>query len=255
MVSDNGPRYTSQVFAEFAKDYEFRHITSSPYFPQGNGEAERAVGTIKRLLEKGGDPYKARLAYRCTPLPQIGYSPSQLLMGRVLQSSVPTSQAQRRPQLSDLARVRVRDCQGKARQKSNHDRHHGARSLPPLQTGDRVWIPQREQEGEIREEVSSQSYTVETEGDTIRRNRRHFIRLPHTERAEDPTESVEEDTSSNSSSLNNPTQTNNSNDSSDSHNSNDTNNEQLSEASVHPPVCRSGRHSHPPERFDPSWGN
>ena len=141
-------------------------------------------------------------------------------MGRLLQSSVPTSQAQRRPQLPDLARVRARDCQGKARQMSNHDQHHGVRSLPPLHMGDRVWIPQREQEGEIREEVSSQLYTVEREGDTIRR---HFIRLPHTEIAEDPTESVEEDTSSNSSSPNNPIQTNNS---SDLHNSNDTNNVQ-----------------------------
>ena len=112
-----------ELASQSAKDYEFRHIMRSPYFPQGNGEAERAVGTIKRLLEKGGDPYKALLAYRCTPLPQIGYSPSQLLMGRMLRSSVPTSQAQRRPQLPDLAKVRVKDCQGMARQKSNH--HHG----------------------------------------------------------------------------------------------------------------------------------
>ena len=217
-MSDNGPQYTSQALAEFTKEYEFRHITSSPYFPQGNGETERAVETIKWLFEKRGDPYKALLAYRCTPLPQIGYSPSPLLMGRVLWPSIPTNQAQRRPQLPDLARVRARDRQGKARQKSNHDLYHGAGSLPPLQMGDRVWIPQSEQKGEIRKVVSSQSYIVETEGDTIRRNRRHLIRLPHRERAEDPTESVEEDTSSNSSSPNNPTQMNDSNDSSDSHN-------------------------------------
>ena len=74
-ITDNGPQYSSREFGEFAKDFEFRHITSSPYHPQGNGEAERAVGTIKNLLKKGDDPYKSLLAYRSTPL-QVGYSPN-----------------------------------------------------------------------------------------------------------------------------------------------------------------------------------
>ena len=52
LTSDNGPQYSSHEFAEFSKDYEFEHRASTPYFPQGNGEAERAVGTVKRLLEK-----------------------------------------------------------------------------------------------------------------------------------------------------------------------------------------------------------
>ena len=62
-ISDNGPQYASREFEEFAK---FRYVTSSPYFLQANGEAERAVGTIKGLLKKGGDPYKALLAYHCS---------------------------------------------------------------------------------------------------------------------------------------------------------------------------------------------
>jgi len=40
VISDNGPQYSSQEFKEFAKAYNFEHITSSPYYPQGNGEAE-----------------------------------------------------------------------------------------------------------------------------------------------------------------------------------------------------------------------
>ena len=40
IISDNGPQYSSQEFQQFAKDYEFKHMTSSPYHPQGNGEAK-----------------------------------------------------------------------------------------------------------------------------------------------------------------------------------------------------------------------
>ena len=201
LISDNGPQYASQEFKEFAREYEFRHTTSSPYFPQGNGEAEQAVGTV---LKKSGDPYKALLAYRSTPL-QMGYSPSQLLMGRVLRSTVPTTRAQRDRKVPDLSEVRARDKRNKARQKRKHDTHRGARELPQLQPGDQVWVPQRQSEGEVQREVAPQSYTVESEGDTFRRNRRDLIRLPDSE------------TGANHSEPDEPVQSAHSNDSNNSH--------------------------------------
>ena len=66
--SDNGPQYASEVFKTFAKEYRFSHITSSPLYPQSNGQAERMVKTVKCLLEKASDPYIALLAYRTSPL-------------------------------------------------------------------------------------------------------------------------------------------------------------------------------------------
>lgn len=86
LLTDNGPQFASCEFAEFARDYDFEHVTSSPRYLQSNGEAERAVRTVKRLLKKNQDPQRALLAYRSTPLSQ-GFSPAELLMGRRIRST------------------------------------------------------------------------------------------------------------------------------------------------------------------------
>ena len=59
--SDNGPQYASAEFTHFAKEWGFKHTTSSPRFPQSNDEA---VETTKSLLKKEKDPSKGLLAYR-----------------------------------------------------------------------------------------------------------------------------------------------------------------------------------------------
>lgn len=238
LVSDNGPQYASREFSEFVQEYEFRHITASPYHPQGNGEAERAVGTIKNLLKKSDDPYKALLAYRTTPL-ELGYSPSQLLMGRLLRTTIPTTRAQRKPQIPDLSSVRSRDKRIKNRQKSDFDSHHGARQLQPLQPGDQVWIPGRESEAWVQEEAGPESYTVESEDGTFRRNRRDLIRLPHSD-TEDPE----------------PNSTPDLPPSGESNESDSANGCSRSrQLNAQPVVRRSSRTPCPPQRLDPSWSD
>ena len=120
VVSDNGPQFSSDAYQQFAKEYHFTHKTSSPYYPQSNGEAERAVGTIKRLLNKERDPYLAILSYRSTPL-QNGYSPSELLMNRRLRTTVPITRKQRVPKVTDHNVVKAREEEMKRNQKKNFD--------------------------------------------------------------------------------------------------------------------------------------
>ena len=76
VVSDNGPQFSSFEFQEFAKDYGFKHTTTSPHYPKANGEVERAVQTVKKLWRKNDDKHLALLDYRTTPLtcPQLNYS-------------------------------------------------------------------------------------------------------------------------------------------------------------------------------------
>eukprot|EP00795_Rhopilema_esculentum_P001597 gene1597-16054_t len=50
--SDNGPPFDSGEFACFAKEWGIQLSSSSPYYLQSNGEAERSVQTIKNILKK-----------------------------------------------------------------------------------------------------------------------------------------------------------------------------------------------------------
>ena len=88
-VSDNGPQFASQSFKDFADTYSFQHVTSSPLFAQSNGQAERTVQTVKKMLRDSNDPYMAILTYRSTPFPWCKRSPAELLMGRRLRGNIP----------------------------------------------------------------------------------------------------------------------------------------------------------------------
>lgn len=45
VVSDNGPQFSSKEFAEFARTWDFEHLTSSPGHSKSNGKAESGVKT------------------------------------------------------------------------------------------------------------------------------------------------------------------------------------------------------------------
>ncbi|XP_060754235.1 uncharacterized protein K02A2.6-like [Neoarius graeffei] len=78
LVSDNGPQFTSEEFANFLTSNGIKHKWSAPFHPATNGLAERFVQTFKHSLKKskGMDSVQRRLdafllQYRNTPMPLL----------------------------------------------------------------------------------------------------------------------------------------------------------------------------------------
>jgi hypothetical protein len=180
VVSDNAQQFSSYLFKEFAREYDFTHVTSSPKHPQGNGEVERAIQTLKALIKKNGDDfYTALLAYRTAPLQLHGLSPSQLLMGRQLRTSLPVPASHLQPRVPDLRAVQQREAANKVAQQANFDRRHKAKELPALTAGDGVWVKDLSKAATVLNQVDNnpRSFWVKTNQDTIRRNRAGLVKL------------------------------------------------------------------------------
>ena len=125
---------------QFATTCGFNHITSSPYYPQSNGLAERTVRTVKRLVSNSPDPFLALLSYRATPLPWWGLSPAELLMGRVIRTDVPQTTMKLYPEWSYLTDFKTKEERYRANQKYNYDQRHRTKCLPELPDDSRVWV-------------------------------------------------------------------------------------------------------------------
>ena len=175
VVSDNGPQYSSQEFAQFARAYNFSHITSSPYFPQSNGMGERTVKTMKTETD---DPYMAILA---TPFPWCILTPAELLMGRRLRSNLPVHEDQLIPKWDYLKEFRCQNKIYKTKQKQQYDLRHRVLPLDQLPEDSEVFITTngRVTSGQVVTPVDApRSYLINTSSGLIRRNRRDLTPIP-----------------------------------------------------------------------------
>ncbi|XP_021341435.1 uncharacterized protein K02A2.6-like [Mizuhopecten yessoensis] len=111
LVSDNGLQYASAVIQKFSYENGFLHSTSSPHYPQGNGETERGVQTVERRLQNSSDPYLALLAYLHASLLRNGCSPAEQSIERKIRTTNLT------PRGPDLEKVKLKEEMNKAIQK------------------------------------------------------------------------------------------------------------------------------------------
>ncbi|RXN19979.1 Retrovirus-related Pol polyprotein from transposon 297 [Labeo rohita] len=147
LVSDNVP-FASYEMQAFAASWDVKLTFSSPGYPQSNGLAERAIKTVKHALKKalqtGTDPHLVLLSLRNTPVTGLNESPAQMLMGRVLRSTIPCSSAVLQQSTPQHIHKRLVDLQSRMRRQYNRN----AKTLPELAPGltvhmqsRRGWVP------------------------------------------------------------------------------------------------------------------
>ncbi|UYV76749.1 K02A2.6-like [Cordylochernes scorpioides] len=175
VVSDNGTQFgAAREFANFAMQYGFTLVTSSPRFPQSNGMAEAGVKIAKLILKKNQDPSLGLREYRSSPL-KNGYSPAELLMGRKLRTTLPIAPENLNPRLVDSQTLKRKEGRRRKDMKSRYDRHCGATDMEEQSKGDTVWITDMRTWGIVKQKASTpRSYMVDTPVGTLRRNRFHL---------------------------------------------------------------------------------
>ena len=187
LMSDNGPQFSSQEFKTFASEYKFKHITSSPRYPQSNGMIERMIQTIKQCMTRchaaGEDPHIAMLVYRATPLTNSIPSPAELLNGRPYRALLPRKTEALRSDHQDIRERMILD-----KQRTAEHYNQDAKDLRPLHQHQRVVVQMNPNEPRwtpstvtrIPNADQPRSYQVETDdGQTVRRNRRHIKPAEH----------------------------------------------------------------------------
>ena len=184
LVTDSGPPWDSYAFKEFTKLWEFKHVKSSPYHSQSNGQAESAVKICKNIFRKckesGTDPRLALLHYQNTPKDSLE-PPSTLLMSRRLKCVLPIIPTLLKPKF-----VNIKHQRKILQHRQSVYKHCYDRSVKPLSNlipGQSIyfrktpisnWLP-----GKIVKVLDSRTYLIEnSEGSTYRRNRKFIIPQP-----------------------------------------------------------------------------
>ena len=179
LCSDNGPPFNSKDFANFAEDFGFEHITSSPRYPRSNGKSESAVKAAKTLMMKSKDaktdPYLALLELRNVPTEKMEYSPVQRLFGRRTRTKLPIAKRLLKPET--CTRVVEKLLEKKERQTFYYDRV--AKELKHLERGQVVRFRppgyHKWKKAVVDDQTDVRSYSIRTEdGRRYRRNRSHL---------------------------------------------------------------------------------
>uniref|UniRef100_A0A2N9FW41 Integrase catalytic domain-containing protein n=1 Tax=Fagus sylvatica TaxID=28930 RepID=A0A2N9FW41_FAGSY len=90
LISDNGTPFINKDVREVLEHYQVKHRHSTPYYPQGNGQAEATNRMLLRILSKMvfdyGNDWRTHLAdvlcaYQSSPKTAIGFTPFSLVYG------------------------------------------------------------------------------------------------------------------------------------------------------------------------------
>ena len=146
IVTDNGRQFISDEFRKFMENESIQHRTTTPLWPQANGEIERQNRSLLkriRIAQIEKKDWKEELGayltmYRTTPHSTTGLSPAELMFGRKLRTRLPAIEDHT---IEDLE-VRDRDSEAKAKGKIYVDRRRHAKESN-IKEGDLVLLKQK----------------------------------------------------------------------------------------------------------------
>ncbi len=95
LKTDNGPPFNSVEFSNYLKHMGTKHRKITPRWPRANGETERFMRTLKKIITTKPRNWKQEmnkllLSYRTTPHCTTGVAPATLLFGRNLNTKLPS---------------------------------------------------------------------------------------------------------------------------------------------------------------------
>ena len=94
LKTDNGTQFVSDEFENFLQENDIQHRTSTPMWPQANGEVQRQNRRLLKIAQAEKKDMKVELrkfliVYRTTPHSSTGVTPSKLLFNREIRSKIP----------------------------------------------------------------------------------------------------------------------------------------------------------------------
>ena len=181
ILTDNGPQFIASDFERLCQRYQTNHVTSSPYWPKGNGKSEASVKIVKHILKSGKNGlHEALLVYRNTPQEGHILSLAQKSMGRRTRSLLPISTELLLPSDNTAEVVREAIATKQARAKQHYDTAASS-TLPSLEIADFVYAKPAPHHksgpwlyGLVTAIPAPRSHIVETLAGLTRRNRAHL---------------------------------------------------------------------------------
>lgn len=148
LKTDNGPQFISSEFSSFLKENNIYHLTSTPLWPQPNGEVERQNRSLLKAIkiaqvEKKDwkrEMLKFLLAYRSTPHSTTGVSPAELLFRWKIRTKLPELREEdARP---DMIEVQDRDSEMKQKGADYANVRRRAQKSD-IESGDKVLVKKK----------------------------------------------------------------------------------------------------------------
>ena len=172
IVSDNGPPFSSHNFKQYLQEKGIKHRKIRPYWPRANGEAERFVQPLKKIIRTSyiekkdwkSECHKFLFGYRSTPHSATKVAPADLMFGRKLRTRLPDYEKKITENIHQ--KLAQNDQQSKLASKAYADQKRHSRERT-LNVGEQVIVKQQKK-NTLTPNFNPQPYTVtSTKGDMI----------------------------------------------------------------------------------------